>query len=122
MTPQTLRTAFRIAPLALAIALLLPAEARSQTSPVRRISYQGVLRGSTGSPYTGSVNAVFRFWSAPSGGTTLWEESYTAGVPPQLGVANGLFTASLGDVTHRTAGAYTNFEDVFRLASPSGSG
>jgi hypothetical protein len=56
-------------------------------------SYQGHLAES-GVPVTGTRSMTFRLWTAPSGGGMVWEEG-----PEKVAVANGLFTATLGDTT-----------------------
>ena len=60
------------------------------------ITYQGCVVGSGGAPVAdGSYPMRFSIWSSVSGGTTpLWQE-----VEGSVAVANGLFSATLGDGT-----------------------
>ncbi len=61
------------------------------------ISYQGTLFDSSGNPVTGNVGMTFRFYSALTGGTKLWEEAHTgANAVP---INNGLFHVLLGGLT-----------------------
>jgi hypothetical protein len=57
------------------------------------LSYQGHLAES-GVPVNGHRSMIFRLWTAPTGGGMVWDEG-----PETVTVANGLFTATLGD-TH----------------------
>lgn len=58
------------------------------------ISYQGRLTDAGGAPLTGAYDMVFRFYSASSGGSPLWSESWT-----DVQVTDGLFNVMLGSVT-----------------------
>jgi hypothetical protein len=58
-----------------------------------KISYQGRLSDPAGNPLTGSYDIKFELYTAPSGGTKLWEQT-RAGVSVQ----NGLFNVQL-DIT-----------------------
>ena len=55
------------------------------------MSYQGKLV-ENGSPADGPRSMIFRFWTAPVGGTMEWEEG-----PKIVDVTNGLFHVTLGD-------------------------
>ena len=61
------------------------------------ISYQGQLTNSTGSPLNGTYNMVFKLYTASSGGTAFWTESWTGG--NAVDVSDGLFHVMLGSLT-----------------------
>jgi hypothetical protein len=89
----------------------------AQAVPPSRINYQGVLRDSSGNPLSGSQTMTFRLYDSISGGTLLWEETYSPSYSPQVTVSSGLFTVALGDPAHRTSGSETLFPNVFALHS-----
>jgi hypothetical protein len=59
--------------------------------------YQGRLADSAGNPITNSLSMTFRIYSAPSGGTVLWEEKWDGANSVQ--VSDGLFNIMLGSIT-----------------------
>jgi len=59
------------------------------------ISYQGRLTDSNGQPITSSVDVIFTFWDAETGGNQLGGFSDTDAITPQTG---GLFSTMIGDV------------------------
>lgn len=102
----------RTIPLAVLLTLAVAAFA---ASPPGRINYQGVLRDAGDKPLDGAFAVTFRFYDDPTMGTLLWEEIYDAVVyPPELTIANGLFSVSLGDPAHQNAGSEASFTDVFQ--------
>lgn len=58
------------------------------------ISYQGLVKDSSGAPLNGSFAVTFRLYSYPDSGAALWTEAHTA-VP----INEGLFNVSLGSVS-----------------------
>jgi hypothetical protein len=60
------------------------------------ITYQGRLK-SGGAPVQGSQDMTFRIYEVPTGGVSVFSEAHTAGGAPF--VANGLFSAIIGDKT-----------------------
>jgi len=70
------------------------------------ISYQGMLSDADGNPLTTNANMIFRLYNMSTGGTSLWEESYTgANAVP---VENGLFQVMLGSLTPIPANVWEN--------------
>ena len=68
----------------------------------KQINYQGKLTGSDGALVgDGDYNMTFRLYSASSGGTALWTESYTS-TTTTITVTNGLFSVLLGQTTSLT--------------------
>ncbi len=59
--------------------------------------YQGRLADSAGNPITNVIDMTFRIYSAPSGGTVLWEEKWDGASSVQ--VSDGLFNVMLGSLT-----------------------
>ncbi len=62
------------------------------------ISYQGQLTNSAGNPLNGTYNMVFKLYTASSGGTALWTESWTGG--NAVDVTDGLFHVLLGSLNN----------------------
>ena len=61
------------------------------------IAYQGRLADASGAPLTGTYIIVFRLYNVASGGSPLWEESWTGANSVQ--VNGGLFNVMLGSLT-----------------------
>ena len=61
------------------------------------IAYQGRLADASGAPLTGTYIIVFRLYNVASGGSPLWEESWTGVNSVQ--VNGGLFNVMLGSLT-----------------------
>lgn len=75
------------------IAISLLASAGFAAVP-QKISYQGRLLSSSGTPVTnGSYSVTFRIYSLLSGGSALWEETQS------VATVDGFFKVNLGDVT-----------------------
>lgn len=69
------------------------------TAPVAStttIPYQGRLANAGGNPLTGTYSMVFRLYSQVSGGSPLWEETWTG--PNGVRVSDGLFNVMLGSL------------------------
>lgn len=58
------------------------------------MSYQGILKDSSGNFLTGTYSMTFRVYSASTGGTALWTETQSS-----VSVASGKFSVQLGSVT-----------------------
>ena len=58
------------------------------------ISYQGLVKDSSGTPLNGSFAVTFRLYSYPDSGIALWTEAHTA-----VSINGGLFNVSLGSVS-----------------------
>ncbi|MBI2070240.1 MAG: hypothetical protein HYT79_06515, partial [Elusimicrobia bacterium] len=86
-----------------AVLVLFAAAAFGASSP-KVIHWQGNLRDAGGVPITGTnVNFTFKLFTAPSGPTELWTESYT-----NQTVTNGLYEFDLGSVTPMADGIFVN--------------
>lgn len=83
----------------LALALLVSGQAFAQAAPPEAINYQGVLRDSADDPLDGSVDMVFRFFDAATGGNELLVDSHLASGSGSVTVANGLFNVDVGGGT-----------------------
>ena len=65
----------------------------------KEINYQGKLANSAGVTVSdGDYNIRFKLYSASTGGSALWEESYTSATS-QITVTSGLFSVLLGQIT-----------------------
>jgi hypothetical protein len=75
---------------AIALALLFAGEAVADMPQL--LSYQGVLADASGTAVSdGTYSITFRLYTAPSGGSPVWEENN-----PSVQVAKGIFNATLG--------------------------
>jgi len=72
----------------------LPAAAGPSTGT---IAYQGRLADASGTALTGTYIIVFRLYNSATGGSPLWEESWTGGNSVQVNA--GLFNVLLGSLT-----------------------
>jgi len=61
------------------------------------ISYQGYLTTSSGQPLNETVSLRFRLYGAASGGSPLWEETYTG-----IAISKGYFSVQLGSLVPLT--------------------
>ena len=78
-------------------ALVLGLGLAAGESQADTVSYQGFLRDDDGSPLAGPVDLTFRIYSAASGGSALWTESFT-----DVGLVDGVFSILLGQTTPLT--------------------
>ncbi len=83
------------------------------TSPVqaqieRRISYQGLLTQANGAPVAGPQNLQVELYTAPVGGTLVWDETHT-----DVNLTGGLFNVYLGEFNSL---AGVNFEQQLYLS------
>jgi len=62
------------------------------TAVPQKISFQGMLKDSAGSPISGSKSVTFRIYGSPTGGMVLWSETQT------ITVEGGLYSVRLGEV------------------------
>ena len=60
------------------------------------INYQGYLADSDGNPVNGNIDMIFRIYNTATGGTPLWEETWSGN--NTVAVANGVFSISLGSI------------------------
>ncbi len=58
------------------------------------LSYQGILKDSSGNYLTGTYSIQFKIYSASTGGTALWTETQSS-----VSAASGKFNVQLGSVT-----------------------
>jgi hypothetical protein len=58
------------------------------------LTYQGVLKNSSGSFLTGTYSMTFRIYSASTGGSSLWSETQSS-----VSASSGKFSVQLGSVT-----------------------
>jgi len=77
------------------LALALPAGLFA-ASPPALVDYQGVLRGATDEPLTGSYDMTFRFFDAPTGGNEILVDRHLAANTQAVTVDGGLFAVGLG--------------------------
>jgi hypothetical protein len=75
-------------------ALPLPRPHTAPLSTNTTIPYQGRLTDSAGRTLTGTYDMVFRLYDTSSGGTSLWDESWTNAGGVQ--VSDGMFSVMLG--------------------------
>lgn len=80
------------------LALVFLAGLAAQAQVPQRLGYQGRLTAMDGTPVTGPQAFTFELFVGPTGGTPLWSETQT------VLVTNGLYAATLGDVSSCDAG------------------
>ena len=86
--------------MAVALALLFAGEAAADVPQL--LSYQGVLTDGSGTAVSdGSYSITFRLYTAPAGGSHIWEEN-----SPDVQVAKGIFNATLGTTVGLTGLAF----------------
>jgi len=98
----------------------LCASAAFAASPPALVNYQGVLRGPTDAPLSGSYDIVFRFFDDAAAGSEILVDSHTLASGGQVIVSGGLFNVQLGTGTVSDgsgAGTYASLSDVFRVFS-----
>lgn len=78
----------------LALILCLLATLPAFAAPPQTLNYQGYLTNPTGTPTNGTVQMIFRLYSAASGGVALYTETQLS-----VAVTNGSFNAVIGTVT-----------------------
>ena len=78
----------------------------------RKISYQGVLTDSNGTPLSGQYQMRFQIYTSASGGTALWTEEWKDS--SKVIVSNGLFNVLLGSIQPIDLGTLT-FVDTYWL-------
>lgn len=66
----------------------------AQAAVPKLMTYQGVLKDSSGNYLTGTYSMVFRIYSASSGGSSLWSETQSS-----VSASSGKFSVQLGSVT-----------------------
>lgn len=111
MTSKKLKTYIKNFGILFALVLFLVAGYKISTRPAyaepsKYLNFQGrILNSSGGLVPDGYYNIQFKIYSASSGGSALWTESYfdsngvTAGNDNRLRVVNGYFSANLGSQT-----------------------
>ena len=72
------------------LAITLCSAQLAQAQIPHLISYQGRLTDNSGTPITGSRNMTFRIWDAKTGGSKLWEDTYS------VTIDEGIFEVLLG--------------------------
>jgi hypothetical protein len=97
--------------------LALPGQVLA-VAPPSQINYQGVLRGPSDDPLTGTYEMVFRFFDADTGGDEILVDRHQAATGKEVTVDGGLFSVALGfglGVTDGSGpGTYTSLTAVFR--------
>ncbi|OGC16196.1 hypothetical protein A2282_06860 [candidate division WOR-1 bacterium RIFOXYA12_FULL_36_13] len=84
-----------------------------------KISYQGILKNSSGSALTGSYNMRFSITSDSAGNSVVWgPESHDS-----VSVASGIFSVMLGETTALTPSVFSNDTRYIKVevATPSDS-
>ena len=70
--------------------VILPCIGQAQIP--QKINYQGYLTSAAGVPVNGTVAMVFSFYTAPTGGSPIWNETQN------VTVHNGVYNVNLGEV------------------------
>lgn len=102
-----------------AVVLLgVPGGLMATAFPPAKINYQGVLRGSSGEPLSGTYEVDFRFFDAETGGNEILIDHHLAATGRSVVVDNGLFSVELGGglgtVDGSGPGTYNTLLAVFR--------
>ena len=101
----------------LALAVLIGTSLAMGAAPPAAVSYQGVLRDAAGTPLSGSVDMVARFWSAPTGGDEILIDRHTVAASDPVSVKSGLFNVVLGGgalLDGAGPDSYVSLSEVFR--------
>ncbi len=82
------------------------------TRPTRRLSFQGRLTDTTGTPITSPSNVKFGLWNAGTGGTELYNTGTGGTVVPDQ---NGIFSVLIGDQvgTEIPANIFTENQNIY---------
>lgn len=91
------------------------------TPPPGLVHYQGVLRDAADNPRNGSFDMVFRFFSAPAGGSEILVDRHEAAGTGAVPVASGLFGVDLGSGTLSDGtgpGVFSTLGEAFGSFSP----
>ena len=75
------------------------------------MSFQGRLTSASGDPLTGEYNMLFRIYEEPTGGTHLWEESWTG--DNSVEVSDGLLNVMLGKINPTLTSAIAGHDDLY---------
>src|SRR4029434_1457485 len=87
----------RVGSAAVAILVALTAGLAVAATPPPRVNYQGVIRDpASGLTLSGAYDAIFRFYSAATGGDEVLVDTHMAAANQGLSVTNGLFSVPLG--------------------------
>jgi hypothetical protein len=76
----------------------------------QRVSYQGLLLKTDGTPETGLVSMTFSIYSAASGGASQWSETQT------VLLSQGYYATTLGDTTALTPSLFDGTEHYLELS------
>lgn len=91
--------------------------ARGQANPPPLLNYQGVLRGASNEPLSGSYDMVFRFCPDSACVAPILEDGHLAAGTGAVTVSGGLFNVPLGSGALSDGsgpGVYTSLSEVFR--------
>lgn len=102
--------------LLLTCSLLFVSHAASAQDVPRKMTYQGKLSRTDGTPETGAQTLRFALYAQPAGGAPLWEETHTA-VP----LTNGYYAVVLGAATPLPADVVTGQELFLGLSIAGGA-
>jgi hypothetical protein len=99
---------FRLGLAVVLLSTLLLGVSPVQAQIERRISYQGLLTQANGAPVVGPQNLQVELYTAPVGGTLVWDETHNA-----VNLTGGLFNIHLGEFNSL---AGVNFEQQLYLS------
>lgn len=99
---------FRLGLAVVLLSTLLLGVSPTQAQIERRISYQGLLTQANGAPVVGPQNLQVELYTAPVGGTLVWDETHNA-----VNLTGGLFNIYLGEFNSL---AGVNFEQQLYLS------
>jgi hypothetical protein len=82
----------------------------------QKISFQGVLKDSTGSPINGTRNMTFVIYDAATGGSDLWSETQTS-----VSIEAGIYNVQLGKNTALSSSYFTGDTRYLGISINGGS-
>jgi hypothetical protein len=94
--------------LGLVLCLLIPTASAAPTS----VNFQGLLLGSGGAPFNGTLSFEFRLFAAASGGASLWTETQ-----PTVSVVDGVYSVQLGSVTPFPASLFSGADRYLEVVA-----
>ena len=87
------------------------ASAARAASSTNIINYQGYLADNNGEPVNGSIDMTFRVYNTATGGTPLWQETWSEA--NAISVSDGIFDVALGDINATLAEIAQGQSDLY---------
>ncbi|HWQ60460.1 MAG TPA: hypothetical protein VN420_04960, partial [Candidatus Fimivivens sp.] len=97
-------------------------EALAATGINSQINFQGKVVNTDGTNVAnGNYNMIFRVYTASSGGSAIWTETWNSGTA-QVGVTDGIFQVALGTYTSFPGSIDFNTDNIYLTVEFNGNG